>query len=739
MGCSCYILGTLMEFMAMPAMLYYITFFLGFAYFSLALGVTSPQEERTEKSGGGGRRVLSEMASSSAANQSPRPNIEVAPNYIPYPTALAKYEDVVITPKLFMDTLEKLHATMGTKFMIPIIGGKDLDLHRLFVEVTARGGIEKIVREKRWKEVTAVFNFPATATNASFVLRKYYLSLIYHYEQIYFFKAKGWSPCADPFQGLCSPPIPSRSLAEPVRPSPEIQAAAVQPPRVNVAEVPPTVAAATSMPPTGSPIVGVIDGKFESGYLVTVKIGSEILKGVLYQTPQNQSCQVPQHHSISSDHNGSNTPTTSGVVRRRRRKKSEIKKRDPAHPKPNRSGYNFFFKEQHARLKPLHPGKDRDISRMIGELWTKMQETEKEAYQDKAMKDKERYKIEMADYKERLRTGQIISSAVPIQQRPPPVDIHVAETSEKIETESGESPQSLENEISTSKSDSEDNTEDKDSDVEASFEVEGCAENKRIKYSAEDEGGFAVEKNVDMVGDENLETLGDVIMEESEKEFVPSEEKGAMLCEGKNSLPGENRDSVSSEENVEAEKESVPLEDKGATPWEGKEWFPCEKRDSVSSEENVETATEMEPSGKKGAMPHEGKESSPGEKRDSVPSIEYAETKIESVPSEEKGAMPREGIESSPREKRESLSSEENVETEIETGPSEDKGARPREGKESSPSGKRDSSEQNAETEKKLVPSEEKGAMPCEAKDSEMRESLSSEAKASDSVHSEDH
>lgn len=29
-------------------------------------------------------------------------------------------------------------------FRIPIIGGKELDLHRLFVEVTARGGIEKV-------------------------------------------------------------------------------------------------------------------------------------------------------------------------------------------------------------------------------------------------------------------------------------------------------------------------------------------------------------------------------------------------------------------------------------------------------------------------------------------------------------------------------------------------------------------------------------------------------------------
>lgn len=30
------------------------------------------------------------------------------------------------------------------KRRIPIIGGKELDLHRLFVEVTSRGGIEKV-------------------------------------------------------------------------------------------------------------------------------------------------------------------------------------------------------------------------------------------------------------------------------------------------------------------------------------------------------------------------------------------------------------------------------------------------------------------------------------------------------------------------------------------------------------------------------------------------------------------
>ena len=122
-----------------------------------------------------------------------------------------------------------------------------------------------------------------------------------------------------------------------------------------------------------APVIGVIDGKFESGYLVTVTIGSEKLKGVLYQAPQ-MPIWPPQPYSVLVNNNAS---ASLGVQRRRRRKKSEIKRRDPAHPKPNRSGYNFFFAEQHARLKPLHQGKDREISRMIGELWNKLKESEK--------------------------------------------------------------------------------------------------------------------------------------------------------------------------------------------------------------------------------------------------------------------------------------------------------------------------------------------------------------------------
>lgn len=167
---------------------------------------------------------------------------------------------------------------------------------------------------------------------------------------------------------------------------------------------------------------GVIDGKFEDGYLVTVKIGTEELKGVLYELVPQQS------HGGIPNNNANPQGITGGVTkRRRRRKKSEIKRRDPAHPKPNRSGYNFFFAEQHARLKPLHPGKDREISRMIGELWNKLNEQERTVYQGKAMEDKERYRAEMEEYREKLRTGQLISNAVPLQQRLPEQNVDVAE------------------------------------------------------------------------------------------------------------------------------------------------------------------------------------------------------------------------------------------------------------------------------------------------------------------------
>ncbi|XP_072981245.1 high mobility group B protein 15-like isoform X3 [Typha angustifolia] len=374
-----------------------------------------------------------------------------------YLKPLEKYEDVIADRNLFMETLKKLHAISGTKFIlvlvfiftrIPTIGGRELDLHRLFVEVTSRGGIEKVIADRRWREVTATFSFPSTATNASFVLRKYYMSLLHRYERVYFSGSQEWA----------SPPtVPSERFIEPMMPYCETQTAAQKRKRNNGLSSPIYPA-----------VVGVIDGKFEHGYFVTVTVGSAKLRGVLYHSPE-QTAQLPRYSGIADNSNA--------TIARRRRRRKKLSKRDPTHPKPNRSGYNFFFAEQHARLKPLHPGKDREISKMIGDLWNKLTETDKAVYQERGLKDKERYKSEMVVYRERLKGCQNITSAVPIQQCPAEQEVMVEDVNTKVDI--GEDDLLLSNQIGSS-SDGSVDSEGKDSD--ANSENETSLEGSRTDF-----------------------------------------------------------------------------------------------------------------------------------------------------------------------------------------------------------------------------------------------------------------
>jgi hypothetical protein len=112
----------------------------------------------------------------------------------------------------------------------------------------------------------------------------------------------------------------------------------------------------------------VIDGKFEHGYIVTVIMGSKSTKAVLYNCTEEAALLTPAPTIPINNLKG-------GLRRRRRRKK--LSTRDPRHPKPNRSGYNFFFQDQHRKLKPEYPGQDRLISKMIGERWNSLSTEDK--------------------------------------------------------------------------------------------------------------------------------------------------------------------------------------------------------------------------------------------------------------------------------------------------------------------------------------------------------------------------
>ncbi|XP_024541876.1 high mobility group B protein 9-like isoform X2 [Selaginella moellendorffii] len=286
-----------------------------------------------------------------------------------YPRALASHEEVLRDKELFLDTLRRLHGSMGFKSLtIPTIGGTQLDLHLLYREVTARGGLHQVIKDRIWKEIKAVFHFPPTTTNASYVLRKYYSSLLHHYEQVYFFRNQG---------AVVSAPGDADAAADPGN-------------------------ATTNC--IGQTVTGSIVGKFEHGYLVSVTVGSEALKGVLYNVPPGE--YVPQFTTTSKlpTSNGaqlSECVNADGELRRKRRRRLGLRKKDPNAPKLNRSAYNFFFAEQRARIRLLQP--NREISRMIGDSWSKLTDEQRLPYKERGLVDKERYRKEIKQYREKMR------------------------------------------------------------------------------------------------------------------------------------------------------------------------------------------------------------------------------------------------------------------------------------------------------------------------------------------------
>jgi hypothetical protein len=285
---------------------------------------------------------------------------------IRYPPPTAKYEDVVQSPDLFWGSFKAFIESIGIKLKVPTIGGNPLDLHRLFVEVTSRGGIQKIIKDRKWKDVIMAFNFGSTLTSASFVVRKYYLSLLFDFEQAYYFgKQARPESSLDSVSGSHTVGFASEEAA----------------PNQGKSLLP------------GTSVTGVIDMQFDCGYLVTVYNGSEKLKGVLYRLD-------PTVHVAGRSL--APPPNVAGT-KRRGRKRSRLAFKDPSRPKSNRSGYNFFFAEHYVRLKPDYQGQEKRIGRTIGDLWNNLTYAEKQVYQERGMQDKERYRAELLEYRTPLQ------------------------------------------------------------------------------------------------------------------------------------------------------------------------------------------------------------------------------------------------------------------------------------------------------------------------------------------------
>mmetsp|Transcript_17604 Transcript_17604/g.38402 ORF Transcript_17604/g.38402 Transcript_17604/m.38402 type:complete len:322 (-) Transcript_17604:826-1791(-) len=275
-----------------------------------------------------------------------------------YPAALATHEEVLADSQLFLNTLQKFRVAMGGSLgRIPHVAGKELDLHKLYTQVTGKGGLDKVIRDKLWKEISAVFSFPPTCTSGSYTLRKYYSKFLHDYEQVYFFRNVG-APVPPPVTASSKTEGEHSGLTSPKKKKQKKSNGA----KTKGAPEPPP-------PLLGARVTGTIDSRFDFGYFVTVHHHGQEFKGILYHQEPHANGEQPVNPTFlpqaTAEFLASPEPSKG-------KKKKRDGKKDRNAPKMNKTAFNFFSVEAREKVKQQDPTLgEKDISRAVGEMWQK--------------------------------------------------------------------------------------------------------------------------------------------------------------------------------------------------------------------------------------------------------------------------------------------------------------------------------------------------------------------------------
>ncbi|XP_020248124.1 high mobility group B protein 15-like isoform X2 [Asparagus officinalis] len=287
----------------------------------------------------------------------------------------------------------------------PLIGGEKLDLFLLYFLVTQRGGIEKAIVDNKWREVITELNIPRTVTNRSFVVKKHYYKILFHYEQVYFFRRQGpvVAPSGNQPGSDHGPQIVdnSRLVIAEVAPLPENEernriTGSGSNPHASLdndnetaayADVPSEPNLGLHAPRDASPIREnePVEAESPPANRDAHGSGENMPAG-----PQNLPEMLQQVQTLS----GANIPASSFTS-----------SSDPgALPTPCRTAFCIFFEEKLIRNLPF-PDMIEHF-RHIQEAWAMFSEEEKRMYINRESMEKERYKKELEAYEERIRLVQ---------------------------------------------------------------------------------------------------------------------------------------------------------------------------------------------------------------------------------------------------------------------------------------------------------------------------------------------
>ncbi|KAI8064152.1 hypothetical protein BC940DRAFT_306279 [Gongronella butleri] len=97
----------------------------------------------------------------------------------------------------FIASLKEFHLSKGTTLQAePVLGGKKIDLYKLYCAVQQAGGFEIVTKKRSWKQLGDSFEFPPTCTNSAYILKGLYIRNLLGWEEEKVWD-KNWVPPAE--------------------------------------------------------------------------------------------------------------------------------------------------------------------------------------------------------------------------------------------------------------------------------------------------------------------------------------------------------------------------------------------------------------------------------------------------------------------------------------------------------------------------------------------------------------
>nr|GLL29415.1 high mobility group B protein 10-like [Ipomoea trifida] len=253
---------------------------------------------------------------------------------------------------VFYERLQKLNEPSGLSLIINL-RETSLDLYLLYKEVTVRGGFHQVTKDGKWDEIARFMKRNDDVIIIGSQLKNVYNSILHQFEQMHHYRTPGKAASPSSQQG-------------------------------------PSVVSADS--PNG---LRGTKRHYDERSSPSLLICSNI-----QDTPNTKRTFTPDNYQLSK---GPKTPELKPILQTSTNDKELKKERCGLEaPVKARTAYQLYLKLECDRFKNAHGDNsvNQKVRDEIIDTWRHLSESDRKPYVDASNKDKERYNLQMAVYKE---------------------------------------------------------------------------------------------------------------------------------------------------------------------------------------------------------------------------------------------------------------------------------------------------------------------------------------------------